>query len=141
MKNFINSKLINNKTFFVENNPKNGVINKQAFINHLSQLTVSETRKLEKLFVDLKNGAPIQLAPLDYTTQDGNVKFTYVNLPFINGGKTSYTVICFDGFDNFRNLLTTHRVDVDLTGLMAEAQLDEPIEVPQVIIELDNKKV
>ncbi|WP_146191091.1 hypothetical protein [Sphingobacterium athyrii] len=118
-------KSINNKTFFVENNPKNGIITKVSFTEHLSKLSKFEKRKLEKLFSDLQNGVPIQLSPFDYTTEEDQITFVYVNLRFVNGGGTSYTVICFDGFDKFRALLATHKIEVDLEGLIAEASADE----------------
>lgn len=117
--------IINNQSFFNENNSKSGVMTKSSFLNHLSMLTVLETRKLEKLFSDLKNGVPIQISPFDYTTEEGEIKFVYINLRFVNGGGTSYTVTCFKGFERFRTLLTTHRFEIDFDGLVAEATAEE----------------
>lgn len=128
---FINS--INNKTFFIENNPKSGVMTKVCLKKHLGKLTSIETRKLAKLFSDLKNGVPIQLSPFDYTTEEDQITFAYVNLRFVNGGGTSYTVICFDEFDKFRSLLATHKIDVDLEGLIAEASADEENEDFEIV--------
>jgi hypothetical protein len=124
---------INNKTFFIENNPKSGVMTKVSFKNHLGKLTTIETRKLAKLLSDLNNGVPIQLSPFDYTTEEDQITFAYVNLRFVNGGGTSYTVICFNEFDKFRSLLATHKIEVDLEGLIAEASADEETEEFEIV--------
>lgn len=81
-----------------------------------------------KLFIDqIEIGANINISPRVYKDRFG-IEYVYVNLRYRNGGGERYKVICFPGFEKFRQAMMTTGIKITYNEIIKKLGLEQDSE-------------
>lgn len=115
------SYLYNVEMFFQHTNPRNAVSNTLEFSEYYNRLDKVGKNRLKTFFHNIKMRAYVCISPITYETEKG-VRYVYVNIKYRSGGGLNFTMICFPGFETFRDILINNIIDIELDDLLKECE-------------------
>lgn len=116
------SKIIYNvEKFFQHTNATNAVSNTVDFYDYHNKLDKSGKARLEAFFHLITIRANVNISTITYKTDSG-IEYVYVNAKFRSGVGQKFTIVCFPGFEKFREVLINNIVQIELNDLIKECE-------------------
>lgn len=89
--------------------------------DYYNKLDKSGKTRLGVFFHHISMRANVSISPITYITEAG-IKYVYVNIRYRSGGGTRFTLVCFPGFETFRDILINNIVQIELVDLLKELE-------------------
>ena len=116
-----NINIYNVGSFFQHSNSKNPVTNTVAMQDYYNKLDNSGKTRLGVFFHHISMSANVSISPITYKTETG-IEYVYINIRYRSGGGLKFTLICFPGFETFRDILINNIVQIELVDLLKECE-------------------